>query len=138
LVDVQYAFNTGLRTKACKPAGVKKLKSTSNVWLVVYEKREASRHHLAFHRQTPAKPNRQRYIWALINDVRQASINILRLQPPHILHNLEAVMSALSIPSQDVEDDARFFSTVARFCCCGLVASLCLIALGMDLAAGWL
>jgi hypothetical protein len=51
------------------------------------------------------------------------------------MHNMEAVMSALSIPSKNVEDD---FPAIARFCCCGLVASLCLIALGMDLTAGWL
>jgi hypothetical protein len=47
-------------------------------------------------------------------------------------------MSALSILSKNVEDDAHSFPAIARFCCLGLVASLCLIALGMDLAAGWL
>jgi hypothetical protein len=55
-----------------------------------------------------------------------------------MLHNLEAVMSALSILSKNVEADARSFPAIARFCCLGLVVSFCLIALGMDLAAGWL
>lgn len=47
-------------------------------------------------------------------------------------------MSAISILAKNVEDDARSFPAIAQFCCCGLIASLCLIALGMDLAAGWL
>ncbi len=47
-------------------------------------------------------------------------------------------MSALSILSKNVEDDARSFPAIARFCCFGLVVSYCLVALGMDLAAGWL
>jgi hypothetical protein len=93
--------------------------------------------YFAFHRQTAHKTNRHRHFWALINDIRQAGINILRLQPPHMLHNLEAVMSALSILS-NVEDDARSFPAIARFCCLGLAVSFCQIALGMDLAAGWL
>lgn len=45
-------------------------------------------------------------------------------------------MSALSILSS-VEDDARSLPAIARFSCLGLVVSFCLVALGMDLAAGW-
>jgi hypothetical protein len=47
-------------------------------------------------------------------------------------------MTTLSILSKSVEDDAHFFPAIARFCCLGLVVSFCLIALGMDLSAGWL
>jgi hypothetical protein len=45
-------------------------------------------------------------------------------------------MTALSIVSAP-EADAHSLQAIARFCCFGLVASICLVTLGMDLSAGW-
>jgi hypothetical protein len=46
-----------------------------------------------------------------------------------------SVVSTRSIGA--VRDDDRSSKSVALFCCVGLVVSLCLIASGMDLSAGW-
>jgi hypothetical protein len=47
-------------------------------------------------------------------------------------------MTALSIASIGSEADSHSLQATARFCCLGLVASFCLIGLGMDLTAVWL
>lgn len=51
-------------------------------------------------------------------------------------------MSMISVGSTRsigaVRADDRSPKSVALFCCVGLVVSLCLIASGMDLSAGWL
>ena len=49
-------------------------------------------------------------------------------------------MAALSIVSMrsGIETDAHSLQAIARFCCFGLVASVCLVTFGMDLSAGWL
>jgi hypothetical protein len=51
-------------------------------------------------------------------------------------------MTAISIVSMRsvAETQANDHSpkTIVLFCCLGLVASLCLVTLGMDLGAGWL
>jgi hypothetical protein len=48
-------------------------------------------------------------------------------------------MTALSIVSMrsDSDTDDHSLKTVARLCCLGLIASICLITFGMDLTAGW-
>jgi hypothetical protein len=51
-------------------------------------------------------------------------------------NKLEVSMTALSIVSAP-EADAHSLQAIARFCCFGLVASICLVTLGMDLSAGW-
>ncbi len=50
-------------------------------------------------------------------------------------------MSMISVVSMRsigaIRADDRSPKSVALFCCVGLVVSLCLIASGMDLSAGW-
>lgn len=46
-----------------------------------------------------------------------------------------SVVSTRSIGA--VRADDRSSKSVALFCCVGLAVSLCLIASGMDLSAGW-
>jgi hypothetical protein len=49
-----------------------------------------------------------------------------------------SMISVISTRSIDaVSTDDRSPKSVALFCCVGLVVSLCLIASGMDLSAGW-
>jgi hypothetical protein len=50
-------------------------------------------------------------------------------------------MSIISIPTGSVPEaraDFHSSTTIALFCCCGLVVSLSLMTFGMDLSAGWL
>ncbi len=49
-------------------------------------------------------------------------------------------MIALSMVSMRSapETDARSFKAIARFCGLGLIASFCMVTLGLDLSAGWL
>jgi hypothetical protein len=51
-------------------------------------------------------------------------------------------MTAISIVSMgsvaEAQADEQSFKAIVRFCCLGLVASLCLATLGVDLGAGWL
>jgi hypothetical protein len=49
-------------------------------------------------------------------------------------------MTAISLVSMGsvVRADDHSFKRIVGFCCLGLVASLCLATLGMDLGAGWL
>jgi len=50
-----------------------------------------------------------------------------------------AVISTVSMGSTiEARADDHSLKSVVRFCCLGLVASLCLATLGMDLSAGWL
>ncbi len=46
-----------------------------------------------------------------------------------------SVVSMHSVGAARADDQSP--KTVALFCCVGLVLSLCLIASGMDLGAGW-
>ena len=50
-------------------------------------------------------------------------------------------MSIISVASMHSVTEPRFddhsAKSVAFFCCAGLVVSLCLIASGVDLSAGW-
>jgi len=52
----------------------------------------------------------------------------------------ELGMTTISMVSMGsvVRVDDRSLKTIVGFCCLGLVASLCLATLGMDLGAGWL
>jgi len=49
-------------------------------------------------------------------------------------------MTTISMVSMGsvVRVDDRSLKTIVGFCCLGLVTSLCLATLGMDLGAGWL
>jgi hypothetical protein len=41
-------------------------------------------------------------------------------------------------PVAESQSDRESFKVVLLFCCCGLVASISLLALGVDLSATWL
>jgi hypothetical protein len=51
-------------------------------------------------------------------------------------------MTAISIGSMgsvaETRADDHSFKAIVGFCCLGLIASLCLATLGMDLSTGWL
>jgi hypothetical protein len=80
-----------------------------------------------------------------INDASQSAINILRLEPrgPEVFQGQQqgVLMSMISVASMNSISAARAgdssAKSVALFCCVGLVVSLCLIASGIDLGAGW-
>jgi hypothetical protein len=80
-----------------------------------------------------------------INDASQSAINILRLEPrgPEVFQGQQqgVLMSMISVASMNSISAARpgdsSAKSVALFCCVGLVVSLCLIASGIDLGAGW-
>jgi hypothetical protein len=46
------------------------------------------------------------------------------------------IVAMRSVP--ETQADVRSLKAIARFCCLGLVVSLCLMNFGMDLSAGWL
>jgi hypothetical protein len=49
---------------------------------------------------------------------------------------MTAIVSMGSVT--ETQADEHSFKAIVRFCCLGLVASLCLATLGVDLSAGWL
>ena len=80
-----------------------------------------------------------------INDASQSAIKILRLEPrrPDVFQGQQqgVLMSMISVASMNsisvVRASDRSPKSVALFCCAGLLVSLCLIASGIDLGAGW-
>jgi len=46
-------------------------------------------------------------------------------------------MTYISIAGSAGRADGRSPKTIVLFCCVGLVASFCLMTLGIDLSAGW-
>ena len=49
---------------------------------------------------------------------------------------IAAFIDLISVPETKTDDQS--LSTIVLFCCVGLVASLCLMALGLDLGADWI
>ncbi len=41
-------------------------------------------------------------------------------------------------PAESVEADDSSLKTIVLFCCAGLLASLCLTTMGIDVSVGWI
>ena len=73
-------------------------------------------------------------------------VNVVGLQPSPITEDIfqgVVVMTDFSIASiaatESVEEtNDHSFATIVLLCCAGLLASLCLMTLGVDLSAGWI
>jgi hypothetical protein len=46
-----------------------------------------------------------------------------------------SIASMISVPEMGVDDDSP--KIILLFCCIGLIVSLCLMTLGIDLSADW-